>query len=256
MNQRLGRKGKQVLVHCVLLIVSLVLSAGDLFLDLQLRPFSGLYVKAAAGRDEILRSPGCFGGGNEVSSTMVAGTEELATFGALAKLILVVPNFNEEDRLPVKAFLEYAKQRRGCVRFLLVNDGSTDGTLGVLRSLEREAPDSFSVLDLGLNRGKAEAVRLGMLEALDAVERWSSGEAAGKAEAETEGGSTAGSTFIGFWDGDLATPLASVDTFMHVFVGRPSTEMVFGSRVALLGRRIERRMTRCDQYAPQMLMEK
>ena len=223
----------KALVNWALLLFAIVVVASDVLIPAGQWPFSGVHVAAATSR-------GCFGGGNEVSSSMVAGAEELAAFGARAKLVLVVPNFNEEDRLPVETFLEYAAQRRGCIRFLMVNDGSTDDTLDVLRKLEQEAPDSFSVLDLGVNRGKAEAVRLGMLQALDAVGSWSAH--ARKGEEGEEGGGDP--TFVGFWDGDLATPLASVDTFMHVFVGRPSTEMVFGSRVALLGRSIERHMTR------------
>ena len=49
---------------------------------------------------------------------------------------------------------------------------------------------------------------------------------------------------IGFWDGDLATPLSTLNIFMDVFVQRKQVEMVFGSRVALLGRDIQRHASR------------
>lgn len=49
---------------------------------------------------------------------------------------------------------------------------------------------------------------------------------------------------MGYWDGDLATPLASIQVFMHIFVAHAHIDMVFGSRVALLGRDIQRHASR------------
>jgi len=131
-------------------------------------------------------------------------------------LILVIPCYNEEQRLPADELRRYdAGAHR--VEFLLVNDGSRDGTLRLLESLRAEDPSRFSVLDLGRNRGKAEAVRLGILAALDRKP-----------------------DFVGFWDADLATPLSELQDFLDVFGERPQTEMVFAARVRLLGRSISR----------------
>lgn len=136
------------------------------------------------------------------------------------RLIVVVPCFNEEQRLPVDAFRAFALDG-AVVEFLFVNDGSTDGTLRVLESLRDEDSQRFSVLDLERNGGKAEAVRRGILAALDRHP-----------------------DLVGFWDADLATPLAEIGGFLDVFASRPEIEMVFAARVRLLGRSISRNPAR------------
>lgn len=136
------------------------------------------------------------------------------------KTVVVVPCFNEESRLPTQAFLDFAA-RRTDVLFLLVNDGSKDGTLSVLESVRERSPESFQLLDLPENRGKAEAVRAGMLAALDLEP-----------------------DYFGFWDADLATPLDAIPLFEQVLDERPAVDLVTGARVKLLGRTIERSVWR------------
>jgi dolichyl-phosphate beta-glucosyltransferase len=141
---------------------------------------------------------------------------------------IVVPCYNEERRLPSEVFLNYVKQQSTCsksITFLLVNDGSTDNTLDVLKSLEMKYPSSFQVLNMEQNVGKAEAVRHGLIQAMIN-------------EPPNSGG------IVGYWDGDLATPLTSVDVFMNIFHKFSQIQMVFGSRVALLGRDIQRHASR------------
>src|SRR5215212_9619603 len=79
----------------------------------------------------------------------------------MPRLLLVVPCYNEEKRLNVAAF------RESDTHFLFVNDGSSDGTLRLLESLRTSDPQRFSVLDLERNSGKAEAVRRGILAAIE-----------------------------------------------------------------------------------------
>jgi dolichyl-phosphate beta-glucosyltransferase len=135
-------------------------------------------------------------------------------------LILVVPCFNEEHRLPVAELRGF---RLDGVRteILLVNDGSSDGTLPLLESLSAADPARFSVLNLEQNQGKAEAVRRGIVAALDRRP-----------------------DLVGFWDADLATPLSELAGFLKVFAARPEIEMVFAARVRLLGRSISRNPAR------------
>lgn len=138
----------------------------------------------------------------------------------MPRTVIVVPCFDEADRLPTGRFEAFAGAEP-TVSFVLVNDGSRDATLERLRALERGAPSRFSVIDLPANRGKAEAVRAGMRHAFDL-----------------------GAELAGYWDADLATPLEEIPRFVAVLDRRPERLAVFGARVALLGRSIQRRAWR------------
>ncbi len=105
--------------------------------------------------------------------------------------------------------------------FVLVNDGSTDGTLSVLRGLAARFPERVHVIDQNPNAGKAEAVRQGMLAAM-----------------------SLGAALAGYWDADLATPLEAIPKFVEVLDRHPEAEIVLGARVALLGHHIDRKPSR------------
>ena len=137
-----------------------------------------------------------------------------------ASATIVVPCYNEARRLPVDAFSAFAPDHPR-VQFLLVDDGSTDETRSVIEALAQKHPDSIATLVLPQNAGKAEAVRQGFLEAFKNKP-----------------------PYVGFWDADLATPLEDIPTFMALLDDRPDIEMIFGSRVNLLGRFIQRKATR------------
>jgi glycosyltransferase involved in cell wall biosynthesis len=134
--------------------------------------------------------------------------------------VMVVPCYNEARRLVPEAFRAFA-QAWGHGRFLFVDDGSTDDTFAVLAKLKATFPESFDVLRLPSNAGKAEAVRQGFLQAL-------------RTDPE----------YVGFWDSDLATPLEAIPLFESVFRDRPQTEVVLGARVKLLGRDVRRTAVR------------
>ena len=135
------------------------------------------------------------------------------------KLVLVVPCFNEASRLDCERFRTFATTEN--TDFLFVDDGSTDGTKDRLKELEARCPQRIHVLALATNVGKGEAVRQGLLQALEA-----------------------GPDLVGFLDADLATPLAEIPGFVRVFEDRPKVMMVIGARVKLMGRHIRRRKWR------------
>lgn len=145
-------------------------------------------------------------------------TTERSTPGVApaADICLVVPCYNEARRLDSEAYLG-AVHRQAHLRFVFVDDGSSDDTARVLDTLRSRAPHRIELLTLDRNRGKAEAVRRGMLRA-----------------AEGDPG------YVGFWDADLATPLEELEGFVRRLEGDSRLALVMGSRVKLLGREIER----------------
>ena len=134
--------------------------------------------------------------------------------------IIVVPCYNEAERLDLAAFLRFAGGGHR-QRFIMVNDGSTDNTRQVLETLCKRNPEKFSFYDLPKNMGKAEAVRHGIVRAL-------------QSDPET----------VGFWDADLATPLDAIVQFSDLLRERGELQMVVGARVKLLGRSVQRRAIR------------
>jgi dolichyl-phosphate beta-glucosyltransferase len=62
---------------------------------------------------------------------------------------VVVPCFNEADRLETNAFVELAAHDG--VSVLMIDDGSTDATADVLAALARRS-GSIAVEELGANR--------------------------------------------------------------------------------------------------------
>ena len=138
----------------------------------------------------------------------------------MAHTEIIIPCYNEEHRLDVGAFRNFQSTAHD-VRFLFVNDGSNDGTLKLLESLEALDGGKFAILNLQPNQGKAEAVRRGVLAALGSSPN-----------------------YVGFWDADLATPLNAIPMFLDLAESRPELEIIMGARVKLLGRNIERRTSR------------
>ena len=147
--------------------------------------------------------------------TAFAGTHIDAT-----RTAVVVPCYNEAKRLDVAAFAKYLEHSQNTT-LLFVNDGSTDATLDRLFMLRDIAPDQVIVVDLSRNSGKAEAVRQGLIAAIDT-----------------------GAAFVGYWDADLATPLDALDDFSRVMTKFGETQVVYGARRTLLGHRIERTIGR------------
>lgn len=134
---------------------------------------------------------------------------------------LVVPCYNEERRLRGDTFVDFVRSRPN-VSIAFVDDGSRDRTLATLEALGARGGDQVLVRRLGQNRGKAEAVRQGVLHAAS-LGRFG---------------------FIGYWDADLSTPLGEVDRLCAVLDDHPECGFALGSRVKRLGSSIDRRAMR------------
>ncbi len=132
----------------------------------------------------------------------------------------VVPCFQEAARFDGPGFLDLL-DRTAPAFLLLVDDGSRDGTLSNLRDLAARRPGQDAVLAWPDNRGKAEAVRRGLLHAL--------------AEARAD--------IVGYVDADLATPVGELQRLATLF-RNGDYDVLMGARVQLLGRSIVRNSAR------------
>ncbi len=85
---------------------------------------------------------------------------------------LVIPAFNEEDRLrqTLRDALAYLRDTTPASELIVVNDGSTDSTSAVVREVFA-APGSVAtrLLEHSPNRGKGAAVREGLLAAKHSI---------------------------------------------------------------------------------------
>lgn len=132
---------------------------------------------------------------------------------------MVVPCYNERKRFD----LEYwsGLMELPDVRWTFVDDGSSDDTGAILQSL---VPLGAQVLRSPVNRGKAEAVRLGLMTALESAR----GDLAG----------------VGFVDADGAFSIAEIARFTSLFGDvmerQPGFDALWSARVGLSGRNIQR----------------
>jgi len=136
---------------------------------------------------------------------------------------VVVPCYNEARRLRLDDFERFlCDPHNDQITLLFVNDGSKDGTLSILESLRSRFPERVFVHNQERNRGKAEAVRNGMLRVI----------ASGQAQ------------ITGFWDADLATPMAQIHDLLDLMTADGRLNLIFGARVRLLGHAIHRQPLR------------
>lgn len=130
------------------------------------------------------------------------------------KAIVVVPCYNEEQRLKEQEFLPLLA-REG-VELLFVDDGSTDGTAALLKTIQLHGGERVHVLLLAQNGGKAEAVRQGMLRALEL-----------------------GAKVVAYMDADASTPASEMLRLLAAMAER-DVDVVMGARVQLLGSDVRR----------------
>ncbi len=135
-------------------------------------------------------------------------------------LCIVIPCYQEGTRLEVATYLDFY-QKNPSISFCFVNDGSTDDTINLLLNCKKGRESRIMVLDLPKNVGKGEAVRQGLLAAIN----WQNFEA------------------VAFFDADLATPLQEI-FLLDSERQKGNYLMAFGSRLMRIGSYIERKASR------------
>lgn len=115
-------------------------------------------------------------------------------------LSVIVPVYNEVSRLDkLKKIATFLEHQKYTTELVVVNDGSTDQTLSILKDLQHQY--SFRLLSYATNRGKGYAIKQGMLAA--------SGE------------------WHLFTDLDLSVPLSAVSSLLRLL---PTHQIVIGTR--------------------------
>ena len=131
-------------------------------------------------------------------------------------IAIVVPCFNEEDRLNIDIFIKFLENNQKYF-ILFVDDGSTDNTKNLIKSNIKNRMELFS---LKKNSGKGEAIRQGFLYILENYNDI---------------------THIAFWDADLSVPLEEILLFFkYDNLYAKSADAIFGSRIKRLGSNISR----------------
>ena len=139
----------------------------------------------------------------------------------MEKICIIIPCYNEAQRLELEVFREFVgKEER--FDFCFVNDGSLDNTSEVLRRAVALEPNRFLLVDNADNRGKAEAVRSGILY-VNSLNRYH---------------------IVGYLDADLATPLEDLYLLAEVMDRQPEVCMTMGARLKRLGANVQRKAYR------------
>ncbi len=134
-------------------------------------------------------------------------------------LTIVIPCYNEYERLPVSKFQSFLAAHSE-VSICFVNDASTDKTLELLESLKANFSRQIHILSNTKNSGKASSVKSGMQYC----------KTSGKAEN------------YAFLDADLATSLEECTSLLLYLNNK--VEFVFASRILKIGSVVERKFSR------------
>lgn len=120
---------------------------------------------------------------------------------------IIIPCYNEENRLNTTEFINFIGQEND-YHLCFVNDGSSDNTVAVLKTIQQTNPSKVSILDVKQNAGKAAAVRTG------AHYLYKRGDI----------------SFIGFIDADLSTDFEDFGDLLNTLQTNSKLNFVFGSR--------------------------
>jgi len=130
---------------------------------------------------------------------------------------IIIPCYNEEKRLNVKAFKNFIGKEND-YHLCFVNDGSKDNTLKVLQEIQEVNPSKVSIVDMKKNAGKAAAVRAGSRYLYSFVEI----------------------DYIGFIDADLSANFEDFGDLLKTLKTNNELDFVFGSRAKNASEAIEK----------------
>ena len=136
------------------------------------------------------------------------------------KVAIIIPCYNEADRLDANKFIDYLLQNTH-VHFFFIDDGSTDNTILIINGIMSKFQSHVTLLKNETNKGKAESVRLGVIESF-----------------------SMNPDFIGYLDADLAAPIEEIDHLLNIIKADTKKEVVFASRIQLIGNGIKRKFFR------------
>jgi CheY-like chemotaxis protein len=154
--------------------------------------------------------------------TLTNGEKPVNTNQMLQKYCvgIVIPCYNEEERLSSAVFQKFATQNLG-YHLCFVNDGSIDNTLQVLQDLRKGNEDTISIYNCAKNGGKAEAVRQGILH-LSKDPQFD---------------------YLGYLDADLSTDFRDFDDLVNT-LENSEFKIVSGSRMSRMGANITKESAR------------
>ena len=133
--------------------------------------------------------------------------------------VFVIPCYNEENRMDIDQYSSSLKNNDQ-IHILFVNDGSSDSTLKVLEKLKVDFNAQIEILNLSNNKGKAEAVRQGVQNALQ---------------------KNVDIVHIGYFDADLSTSLEEGISLFNQLTQHEQLKFAFGSRISRVGSTIIRK---------------
>ncbi len=124
----------------------------------------------------------------------------------MSKILLLIPCYNEAARLDTARILAFAKEHPD-VHLLMLDDGSTDGTLKILNNLAHQSAN-ISVYHSDQNMGKGHIIREAILNFPD-IQNYK---------------------YIAYFDADLSTPLEFVFRLEDEMEKSPDIVFAMGSR--------------------------
>ncbi len=136
----------------------------------------------------------------------------------MQKIAIIIPCFNEEKRL-IKSHIDYLMEQTTLDVFF-ANDGSTDRTAEVVKTIISGYKDRCFLLDHKENKGKAATIFTAINE-VNALALYD---------------------FIGYFDADFSTPPAEIKRLASKV--NAEVQFVFGSRILLLNSGIKRKWYR------------